>query len=88
MAAILVVRPEPFEQVFVPPSQGDSRWNLASIGLVVIEEKKKFKIFNLRDLDQGQWVTLTFASTNFCIVDYNSFWKKKSIVLPSSYTKA
>ena len=40
MAAILVMWPGPFEQAFVPPSQGGSAWNLASIGLVVIEEKK------------------------------------------------
>ena len=39
MAAILVMWPGPFEQTFVPPSHGDSIWNLASIGLVVSEEK-------------------------------------------------
>ena len=39
MAAILVMWPGPFEQTFVPPSQGDSTWNLASIGPVVSEEK-------------------------------------------------
>ena len=39
MAAILVMWPEPFEQTFVPPSQGGSIWNLASIGPVVSEEK-------------------------------------------------
>ena len=38
MAAILVMWPGPFEQTFVPPSQGDSTWKLASIGLVVSEE--------------------------------------------------
>ena len=53
MAAILVMWPGPFEQAFLSPSQGGSTWNLASIGLVVIEEKK-FKTLNLRDLDQGQ----------------------------------
>ena len=31
--------PGPFEQIFVPPSQGGSIWNLASIGPVVSEEK-------------------------------------------------
>ena len=40
MAAILVMWPKLFEQAFVPPSQGVSTWNLASNGLVVIEEKK------------------------------------------------
>ena len=49
MAAILVMWPGPFEHAFVPPFQGGSTWNLASNGLVVIEEKK-FKILNLSDL--------------------------------------
>ena len=50
MVAILVMWPNPFEQAFIPPSQGDSTWNLASIGQEVIEEKR-FKILNLRELD-------------------------------------
>ena len=40
IVAILVMWPEPFEQALVPPSQGGSTWNLASISPVVIEEKK------------------------------------------------
>ena len=40
IVAILVMWPGLFEQIFVPSSQGGSTWNLASIGLVVIEEKK------------------------------------------------
>ena len=39
MAATLVKWPGPFEQTFIPPSQGGSTWNLASIGPVVSEEK-------------------------------------------------
>ena len=39
MAPILVMWLRPFEQAFVPPSHGDSIWNLASIGPVVSEEK-------------------------------------------------
>ena len=39
MAAILVMWPGQFEQIFVPPSHGDFIWNLASIGPVVSEEK-------------------------------------------------
>ena len=39
MAAILVVWPGPFEQTFVPPSEGGSSRNLASIGPVVSEKK-------------------------------------------------
>ena len=41
MVAILVKWPGPFEQTFVPPSHGDSIWNLGSIGPVVSE--KMFK---------------------------------------------
>ena len=39
MMAILVMWPGLFEQTFIPPSHGDSIWNLASIGPVVSEEK-------------------------------------------------
>ena len=39
MAAILVMWPGPFEQTFVPPTQGGSIWNLSSIGPVISEEK-------------------------------------------------
>ena len=39
MAAILVMWPGPFEQTFVPPSQGGYIWNLTPIGPVVSEEK-------------------------------------------------
>ena len=39
MAAILVMWPGPFEQIFVPPSHGDSIWNLTLIGQAVFEEK-------------------------------------------------
>ena len=42
MVATLVMWPKQFEQAFVSSSQGDSTYNLASIGQVVIE-KKKFK---------------------------------------------
>ena len=42
MANILVVWPGPFEQTFVPPSHGNSLWNLASL-CPVVSEKKMFK---------------------------------------------
>ena len=61
MAAILLMWPRPFEQASILPSQWGFTWNLASIGLMVIEEKK-LKILNLRDLDQGQWMTLAFGT--------------------------
>ena len=41
IAAILVMWPGPFEQTFVPPSHGDSIWNLAPICPVVSEEMFK-----------------------------------------------
>ena len=80
--ATLVMWPGPFEQAFISPSQGGSTWNLAAIDQSVIEEKK-FKILNLRDFDQGHWMSLIFGthkatcthSANFHIIDYNSFWK-------------
>ena len=63
MAASLVMWPVSFEQTFVPPSKGGSIWNMASIGLVVIEENKFKNIESDRiDMDQGQWMTLTFGT--------------------------
>ena len=84
MEAILVKWPKPFEQPFIPPSQGDATWNLISIGQVVTEHKRSFKILNPRDLDQGQWMSLifgTFKASCTHLVDcyllwyHNSFWK-------------
>ena len=59
MAAILVMWSGPFEQTFVPPSHGDSIWNLASIGPVVSEEKM-FKEYG-RQTD-GQRTTEAYLS--------------------------
>ena len=39
MAAILVMWPGRFEQLFVPPAPGGYIWNLVTIGPVVLEEK-------------------------------------------------
>ena len=39
MVAILVMWSGQFEKIFVPPSHGDSIWNLAPIKQVVSEEK-------------------------------------------------
>ena len=39
MAAILVMWPGPFEQLFVPSIPGGYIWNLVTIGPVVSEEK-------------------------------------------------
>ena len=38
IAAILVKWRGPLDDAFVPPFKGGSTWNLASVGLVVIEE--------------------------------------------------
>ena len=38
MAAIFVMWPGPFEQIFVPAHQGVSIWNLSLIGPVVSEK--------------------------------------------------
>ena len=45
MAAILVMRPRPFEQTFIPLYHG----NLASIGLAVSKEKISLKMLNMID---------------------------------------
>ena len=39
MAAMLVMWPRPFEQLFFPKGPGGWIWNLVAIGLVVSEEK-------------------------------------------------
>ena len=39
MAAMLVMWPRPFEQVFFHKGPGGCKWNLVAIGLVVSEEK-------------------------------------------------
>ena len=61
MTAILVMRPGPLEQTFVPPSHGEYTWNLASIGLVVTEEKK-FKNIESERFGPSQWMTLIFGT--------------------------
>ena len=96
MAAILVKWPGSFEQAFTPPFQGDCTWNLASISLVVIEEKnfkniesERFAINIWAKVNEWPWPLVLLklhvliqltASTNFYITDYNSFWI--SIIIP------
>ena len=63
MAAILVMWPGPFEWTFVPPSYGDSIWNLASIGPVVSEEKM-FKECGWRTDDGRTEAYLSYKLTN------------------------
>ena len=40
IAAILVMWHKPFVLTFIPPSNGGSTWNLASISLAISKEKK------------------------------------------------
>ena len=47
MAAILVMRPGPFEHLFVPSTPGGYIWNMVTVGLVV-SEKKSFEIVDGR----------------------------------------
>ena len=63
MAAILVMWPGPFEQTFVPPSQGDSIWNLASIGPVVSEEKMFKECGRRTDTQQTTEAYLSYKLT-------------------------
>ena len=58
MVAILVMWHGPFEQPFVPPSQGGSTWNLASTGLVASEEK----IFENADVQQKAYLFYKLTS--------------------------
>ena len=53
MAAILVMWPTPFEQLFFPKGPGGCIWNLVAIGLVVSEEKP-FEIVDGRRTMDGR----------------------------------
>ena len=50
MAAMLVMWPRPFEQLFFPKGLGGCIWNLVAIGPVVSEEKS-FEIVDGRRTD-------------------------------------
>ena len=66
MAAILVMWPGPFEQTFVPPSQGGSISNLASISPVVSEEK----MFENVDIQHTHTYTNTHIRTTEAYLYY------------------
>ena len=53
MAAILVMWPNSFEQLFVPKVPGGCIWNLVKIGPVVSEEES-FEIVDGRTTDKGR----------------------------------
>ena len=65
MTAILVMWPGPFEQTFVPPSHGDSIWNLASTGPVVSEKKMFKECEQWQQTDNGAYLyyKLTYEPT-------------------------
>ena len=52
MAAMLVMWPRPFEQLFCPKGPGGCIWNLVAIGPVVSEEKS-FENVDGRRTDDG-----------------------------------
>ena len=70
MAAILVMWSGTFEQTSVPPSQGGSTWNLASIGPVVSEEK----MFEIVDT---HIYTHTYARTTEAYLYYKLTYEPK-----------
>ena len=66
------------------PHSKEAPRNLASIGLVVIEEKK-LKNTESRDLDQGQWMISTFdihkgSCTNLADCIYQLWYHKTKII--------
>ena len=63
--------PGPFEQQFVPPFQGGSTWNLASVSQKVSHQKLFEIVENAMTLDKSQWITFgTHKSSYTYIADY------------------
>ena len=80
LLAILITWPEPFEQYFVPLSNGSSTWNLALIGQMVSE--KMFENGG-RAMDACPWYKLIHESNGSgglmnATID-------ASLVMPNSY---
>ena len=57
MAAMLVMWPRPFKQLFFPKRPGGCIWNLAAIGSVVSEEKSFEIVDGRRTTDDGRRTT-------------------------------
>ena len=84
MAAILVIRPVPFEQIFNQPLPGGCIWNSIRSGPAVSEEKS-FENVNRHSIlvtfGQDHWMTLAFGIQRgawrnfFHITDYHCFGK-------------
>ena len=84
MAAILVIRPVPYEQPINLPLAGSCRWNLIKIGQAVSKNKSIENVNEhliLVTFGQGYWMTLAFGiqtgawNTFFRITDYHCLRK-------------
>ena len=85
IAAILVMWPRPFEEIFVAPSHGGSIWNLASNGLVVSEEKmfENVDIHTYIHTYRQQRPTYTISSP----VSLRIRWAKKFLIAKYYFDK-
>ena len=73
MAAILLIRSGPFDQIFNQPLPGGCIWNLIKIGPAV-SENKSFENINkhsIQGIQRGAWSTLLH------ITDYHCFGKRQ-----------
>ena len=82
MAAILLIRPVPFEQIFKQPLPGACIWNLIKIGPTVSEEKSFENVDKhliLMTVGRGHWMNFDIHrgawSTFLHIIDYHCFGK-------------
>ena len=73
MAAMLVMWPRPFEQLFFPKGRGGCIWNLVAIGPVVSEEKS-FEIVDGRTTDNGACLYYKLPRS------LRLMWAKKALV--------
>ena len=80
MAAMLVMWPRSFEQLFFPKRPGCCIWNLVAIGPIV-SEKKSFEIVDGRRTDDGR--TTEPAYTISCPGAFGSGELKKHIIVLS-----
>ena len=62
MVTILIMWPKLFEQTYVCSPILRTLHMKFSVDRSWLLRKTSLKILNLRDLDQGQWMTLTFGS--------------------------
>ena len=60
MAAILVNKPRPFKQSFIPQTKGGSIWNLSKTGPEAPEEKS-FEVLNIFPIRMHKEAKLTLT---------------------------